>query len=115
MSFDDFLIALIIGGIGLTAAYFRAEYVSWRRYKAAKRRQNLSLRELHVNRLRLEKDVPVRGTVQLEKSLNAKAASRVAITDEEVRVAVDRVPTSQHAAWRSGQVKLNPQSIEGHR
>ncbi len=64
MSFDDFLIALIIGGIGLTAAYFRAVFVSWRRYKAAKRRQELSLRELHVNRLRLEKDhVPVRGTV----------------------------------------------------
>ncbi len=46
MSFDDLLIALIFTGIGLSAAYFRAEYVSWRRYMAAGRRKALRLREL---------------------------------------------------------------------
>ena len=39
MNFDDLLIAIIIGGIGLTGAYFRAEYLLWRRDKAAERRK----------------------------------------------------------------------------
>lgn len=43
MDFDDLLIAIIIAGIGLSGAYFRAEYVSWRRYKAAIRRKDVSL------------------------------------------------------------------------
>ena len=39
MNFDDLLIAVILGGIGLTVAYFRAEYRLWRRYKAAERQK----------------------------------------------------------------------------
>jgi hypothetical protein len=39
MNFDDLMIAIIIGGIGLTGAYFRAEYLLWRRYKAAERQK----------------------------------------------------------------------------
>ncbi|HEY4969421.1 MAG TPA: hypothetical protein VII35_05910 [Steroidobacteraceae bacterium] len=39
MNFDDLLIAIIIGGIGLTGAYFRAEYLLWRRYKATERQK----------------------------------------------------------------------------
>ena len=39
MNFDNLLIAIIIGGIGLTGAYFRAEYLLWRRYKAAERQK----------------------------------------------------------------------------
>ncbi|MHB8478552.1 MAG: hypothetical protein ACYDBZ_20015 [Steroidobacteraceae bacterium] len=39
MNFDDLLIATIIGGIGLTGAYFRAEYLLWRKYKAAERQK----------------------------------------------------------------------------
>ncbi len=46
MSFDDLLIAIIFAGIGLSAAYFRAEYVTWRRYMAAARRKAVRLREL---------------------------------------------------------------------
>jgi hypothetical protein len=43
MNFDDLLFVIIIGGIGLTGAYFRAEYVLWRRYKAAERRKRAAL------------------------------------------------------------------------
>ena len=39
MNFDDLLIAIIIGGIGLTGAHFRAEYLLWRRDKAAERQK----------------------------------------------------------------------------
>jgi hypothetical protein len=41
MNFDDLLTALICTGIGLSAAYFRAEYVSWRRYMAAARKKEV--------------------------------------------------------------------------
>jgi hypothetical protein len=46
---DDLLIAMIIAGFGLVGAYFRAEYVSWHRYKAAERRKLFSPRELYAN------------------------------------------------------------------
>ena len=38
MSVDDFMVAIIVGGIGLTGAYFRAEYLSWRKHKATERK-----------------------------------------------------------------------------
>jgi hypothetical protein len=39
MNFDDLLIAMIIGGIGLTGVYFGAEYRLWRSHKAAERQK----------------------------------------------------------------------------
>jgi hypothetical protein len=44
MSIDDLMIAIIIGGIGLTGAYLRAEFISWRRSNAAERRKKPGLR-----------------------------------------------------------------------
>jgi hypothetical protein len=38
MSMDDLMLAIIIGGIGLSGAYLRAEFVAWRRSNAARRR-----------------------------------------------------------------------------
>ena len=54
MSSDDLLIALIIIGFGLSGAYFRAEYLSWRRGQASERKRERSLRELHARRLSCE-------------------------------------------------------------
>ncbi len=65
MSSDYLLIALIVAGFGLSGVYFGAGYVSWRRYQAAERKKELSLRELHANRLRDENDVPGSSTVQV--------------------------------------------------
>jgi hypothetical protein len=48
MSIDDFMIAIIIGGIGLTGAYLIAEFMSWRRGVAAERRKRAVQRELHI-------------------------------------------------------------------
>jgi hypothetical protein len=45
MNFDDLLFVIIIGGVGLTGAYFRAEYVLWRQYKAAERRKRATRQE----------------------------------------------------------------------
>jgi hypothetical protein len=47
MSIDDLLFIIIIGGTVLSGAYLRAEYVSWRRYKAAERRRQASLARLY--------------------------------------------------------------------
>jgi 6-phosphogluconolactonase len=82
MSFDDLLIAIIVAGIGLSVAYLRAEYVSWRRYKAAERRHEVSLCELHLKRLRVEdNDVPAAitaGAVRVARSRTQAGHSPVA-------------------------------------
>ena len=51
MSFDVALFVIIVGGIGLSAAYVRAEYLRWRELGAAERRKENSQRELHAARL----------------------------------------------------------------
>jgi hypothetical protein len=51
MSFDIALLLIVAGGIGLSAAYVRAEYVRWREHGAAQRRRESALRELHAARL----------------------------------------------------------------
>jgi|HubBroStandDraft_1064217.scaffolds.fasta_scaffold07359_5 hypothetical protein len=87
---DDLLLAIIIAGFGLSGVYFRAAYVSWRRNQAAEREREVRERELHSNRLwRDEDDAPI----------DAKAARLGAITDGEVRAAVDRA--SGHGEWQS--------------
>jgi hypothetical protein len=48
MGFDIVLIAVSVGGIALSAAYVRAEYLSWREQGAAQRRRQAALRELHT-------------------------------------------------------------------
>jgi hypothetical protein len=51
MSFDILLMAIVAAGIGLSAAYVRAEYINWRQHGAASRRRESALRELHAARL----------------------------------------------------------------
>jgi hypothetical protein len=82
MSFDDLLIALIIAGFGFSGAYFRAEYLSWRRCRASERKRETSFRELHASRLSCQKnDLPAPGTNRVERIRNAKTMSSGAITD----------------------------------
>jgi hypothetical protein len=50
MNVDTLLLAIIIGGIALTGAYLRSEYVWGRRLKAADRRREIAQRELHLKR-----------------------------------------------------------------
>jgi len=51
MTFDDVLFGLILCGIGLAAACFRSEYVLLRELRAAERRREGLMRELHLERL----------------------------------------------------------------
>jgi hypothetical protein len=45
---DEFLLMIIIAGIGLAVAYLRAEYVLHRRFKAAEHEKLIVHRELHA-------------------------------------------------------------------
>jgi hypothetical protein len=56
MSFDVVLIAIVVGGIGLSAAYVRAEYIRWRKNGAAQRRRETAQRELHAASLSEQQD-----------------------------------------------------------
>jgi len=51
MSLDVVLIVIVIGGIGLSAAYVRTEYRRWRELGEAQVRRESAQRELHAARL----------------------------------------------------------------
>jgi hypothetical protein len=48
MSFDDVFIGFIVGGIGISAAYVRAEYIRWREQGTADRLREAIQRDLHA-------------------------------------------------------------------
>jgi hypothetical protein len=50
MNFDDVLFGLILCGIGLAGACFRSEYVLLRELRAAERRKEALMRDLHLKR-----------------------------------------------------------------
>src|SRR5258708_35226763 len=51
MTFDVVMMMVVVGGIVLSTAYVRAEYIHWRELGAAERRRETVLRELHAARL----------------------------------------------------------------
>jgi|SRR5580704_11751340 hypothetical protein len=48
MHLDDALIAMLVGGFGLSIAYLAAEYLRWRTLRAAERDREMVERELHA-------------------------------------------------------------------
>ena len=67
MSLDDVLFVVIVSGVGLSAAYFREEYIGWREHRAAEMRRQTSRRELHIDRASHREDADsVRSLVTLE-------------------------------------------------
>ena len=56
MILDVAMIVIVLGGIGISAAYVRAEYMRWREVGAAQLRREAALRELHAARLSEQQD-----------------------------------------------------------
>jgi hypothetical protein len=56
MGFDFVLIVLILGGLALSGAYVRAEYLAWREHGAAQRRREAALRDLHAASISDQRD-----------------------------------------------------------
>ena len=76
MGFDVLLIAVILGGIGLSIFYVSAEYRSWREQGAAQRRREAALRDLHSARLSQQHDPQLLpSVVQMQGFGDAQAAN----------------------------------------
>ena len=52
MNFDDFFIAIIIAGIGLSVACLCAKYREWRNFQVAERRKAARFREMQARHIR---------------------------------------------------------------
>jgi hypothetical protein len=76
MSFDVLMMMIVVGGIGLSAAYVGAEYIHWRERGAAERRRETALRELHAARLSEQQNAALLPSVlQLEGFSEEQAAN----------------------------------------
>jgi hypothetical protein len=76
MSFDIALMLIAVGGIGLSAAYVRAEYIRWREYGAVERRRETTLRALHAARLSDQQNAALLPSVlRLQEFNNDEAAN----------------------------------------
>jgi hypothetical protein len=75
MSLDDVLFGVIVSGVGLSAAYFRDEYIGWREHRAAEMRKQTSRRELHIDRFSHREDADsIQGVVTLETIADTERA-----------------------------------------
>jgi hypothetical protein len=67
MGFDVVLIAVIVGGIALSAAYVRAEYLGWRENGATERRKEAALRDLHAASLSEQQNALLPSVIKLQE------------------------------------------------
>jgi len=76
VNFDDLYIAMVVGGIALSAAYLAAEYRSWRNQGAAERRRATILSELHAASLSQQHGADTEPSlVQLQEFTDTAAAA----------------------------------------
>jgi hypothetical protein len=97
MSFDVALILVIVGGIGLSIAYVRAEYSHWREHGAAERRRETALRDLHAARLSAQQES---GPLPSVLNLQGFGADQAANPDDASDVAAGR-PANGPVALRT--------------
>jgi hypothetical protein len=100
MSFDDVLIAILVGGIALAGAYIRAEYRAWRTRGAAARRRGSVLRQLHAASLSQQQNTGLEpSVVELQTFTDTLAAPADEIADGTAR---------RRAQARSGSQRNHP-------
>jgi hypothetical protein len=100
MSFDDVLIAILVGGIALAGAYIRAEYRAWCTRGAAARRRGSVLRELHAASLSQQQNAHLEPSlVELQTFTDTPAAAADEIADGEAQ---------RRAQARSGSQRNHP-------
>jgi hypothetical protein len=81
MGFDIVLIALIVGGIALSGAYVRAEYLHWRAHGATLRRRETALRALHAASISEQRDALLPSVLKLH-GFGAREAANPDVSDE---------------------------------
>jgi hypothetical protein len=87
MGFDVVLMAVIVGGIGLSGAYVRAEYLGWREHGASQRRREAAVHDRHVASLSEQRDALLPSVLRLQ----GFGASEAANPDESGSAATRRV------------------------
>jgi hypothetical protein len=97
MSFEDFLIVIVVAGIVLSGAYIRAEYILWRQFAAAERQRDSTLRELHAARLSQQQDDIFPSLVRLQTF----AETQDAIPNDSACVEPDRRSVAQSNSQRN--------------
>jgi hypothetical protein len=75
MGFDIVLLLIVVGGIGLSAAYVRAEYMRWREHGATERRRETARRELHAQSLSEQNAALLPSVLRLQEFSNDEAAN----------------------------------------
>jgi len=75
MGFDVVLVAIIVGGIALSVAYVRAEYLGWRRHGAAQRRREAAQSQLHAESLSDQRDALLPSVMKLQGFGESEAAN----------------------------------------
>jgi len=75
MGFDIVLIAVLVGGIVLSAAYVRAEYLGWREQGVAERRRAAALGELHASSFSEQQNALLPSVVRLQGFSAGEAAN----------------------------------------
>ena len=75
MTFDIVLLLVVVGGIVLSAAYVRAEYVRWREHGATQRRRETARRELHAASLSEQNAALLPSVLRLQEFDNDEAAN----------------------------------------
>jgi hypothetical protein len=64
-SLDNVMFAMIVIGVGLCVAYFRDEYIAWRKLRAAELHNETMMRKLHLDRLLRQEADTVRGATTI--------------------------------------------------
>ncbi|HTB86766.1 MAG TPA: hypothetical protein VK743_02375 [Steroidobacteraceae bacterium] len=75
MGFDVVLIAVIVGGIALSGAYVRSEYLGWRKHGAAQRRREAAQSQLHAESLSEQRDALLPSVMKLQGFGDSEAAN----------------------------------------
>src|ERR1700679_636605 len=76
MFFDIVLLLVVVGGIGLSTVYVRAEFLRWRKHGAAQRRRETALQELHAASLSDQRNAALPPSVlKLQGFSQAEAAN----------------------------------------
>jgi hypothetical protein len=95
MSMDDLLFVQVIGGIGLSLAYLRAEYLSHRRLTAARRRRESVMRKLHMAKARLDPiDIARHQRIDHSRIQTSSLPSNAGF-DPTSRVSLHNLPTNR--------------------
>ena len=93
MSFDLLMIAVVVGGILLSAAYVRAEYRSWREQGVLQKRREAALRDLHAARLSEQHEATLLPSVaQLQGFVDSEAANHYSIAERRKRTRKSATP-----------------------